>query len=85
MRINDDLVRAIDDNACVILVLLDLSAAFDTVDHQISLTQLVAMVSRVMDWLGCAHISQISSNMSECGMIVHLSTNYPVVFHTDVC
>ena len=39
-RINDDLFRAIDDNACVILVLLDLSAAFDTVDHQILLTRL---------------------------------------------
>ena len=39
-RINDDLLRAIDDNACVILVLLDLSAAFDTVDHQILLTRL---------------------------------------------
>ena len=39
-RINDDLLRAIDDNACVILVLLDLSATFDTVDHQILLTRL---------------------------------------------
>ena len=39
-RINDDLLRAMDDNACVILVLLDLSAAFDTVDHQLLLTRL---------------------------------------------
>ena len=39
-RINDDLLRAIDENACAILVLLDLSAAFDTVDHQILLTRL---------------------------------------------
>jgi len=39
-RINDDLLRAIDDNACVNLVLLDLSAAFDTVDHQILLTRI---------------------------------------------
>ena len=37
-RINNDMLRAIDDNACVILVLLDLPAAFDTVDHQIILT-----------------------------------------------
>ena len=39
-QINNDLLRAIDDNACVILVLLDLSAAFDTVYHQILLTRL---------------------------------------------
>jgi len=32
-RINDDLLRAIDDNAGVILVLLDLSAEFDIIDH----------------------------------------------------
>ena len=31
-------LRAMDDNACVILVLFDLSAAFDTLDHQILLT-----------------------------------------------
>ena len=42
-RINDDLLKAIDDNACVILVLLDLSAAFDTVDHQILLTRPVSL------------------------------------------
>ena len=40
MQINDDLLRAIDNNACVMLVLLDLSAAFDTVDHQTLLTRL---------------------------------------------
>jgi len=39
-RINDDLLRASDDNACVIVVLLDLSAAFDTVEHQILLTRI---------------------------------------------
>jgi len=39
-RINDDLLRVINDNACVILVLLDHSAVFDTFDHQILLTRL---------------------------------------------
>ena len=39
VRINDELQRAIDDNACVILVLLDLSATSGTVDHQILLTR----------------------------------------------
>ena len=36
-RIHNDILLAIDDNIWVILVLLDLSAAFDTVDHDILL------------------------------------------------
>ena len=34
-RIHNNILLAIDDNSCVTLVLLDLSAAFDTVDHDI--------------------------------------------------
>jgi hypothetical protein len=33
LKVQNDILRAVDDNKCVILVLLDLSAAFDTVDH----------------------------------------------------
>ena len=33
IRVQNGTLRAIDDGQCVILVLLDLSAAFDTVDH----------------------------------------------------
>ena len=38
MQINNDLLGGIDCSVCVILVLV-LSVAFDTVDHQILLTQ----------------------------------------------
>ena len=58
-RINDDLLKAIDDNACVILVLLDLSAAFDTVDHQILLTQLkcrYGVKGNALAWM-CSYLS----------------------------
>lgn len=34
IKVKDDILRAIDEQRCVLLVLLDLSAAFDTVDHK---------------------------------------------------
>ena len=84
-RINDNFLRAIDDRVCVILVLSDLSVAFDTVDHQIIYSHdlSVATVPKVMLWPGCAHISQIGSNTSEWRTVVHLSTSWPVV--RDLC
>ena len=37
VRIQNDLLRALDEKKCCFLVMLDLSAAFDTVDHDINL------------------------------------------------
>ena len=34
LKVKDDIVTAVDSGKCVLLVLLDLSAAFDTVDHE---------------------------------------------------
>ena len=31
--IHDDIIRAVDEKQCVILLLFDLSPAFDTIDH----------------------------------------------------
>ena len=40
MRVTNDILRAIDDNSSAMLLLLDLSSAFDTVDHSILLNRL---------------------------------------------
>ena len=40
VRVHNDILRAIDDRRCIVLLLLDLSAAFDTVDHDILLKRL---------------------------------------------
>ena len=40
LRVQNDILRAIDSSKCVFLVLLDLSAAFDTVSHHILLKRL---------------------------------------------
>ena len=40
IRIQHDLLTAIDQRRCVFLVLLDMSAAFDTVDHSVLLKRL---------------------------------------------
>ena len=40
VRVQNDILRLIDSNCSVVLLLLDLSAAFDTVDHQILLPRL---------------------------------------------
>ena len=37
MRVHDDILRAVDRGCTVVLLLLDLSAAFDTVDHDLLL------------------------------------------------
>ena len=40
IRVHNDILSAIDNRGTVILLLLDLSAAFDTVDHDILLSRL---------------------------------------------
>jgi DNA-directed RNA polymerase subunit F len=40
LKVKDDILQAIDNHQCVLLILLDLSAAFDTVDHEVLLTRL---------------------------------------------
>ena len=54
VRVHNDILTTIDNNNTVILLLLDLSAAFDTVDHSILLSRLSSrfgIKGTVLAWL----------------------------------
>ena len=53
IRVHNDISRAIDDEKSVLLQLLDLSAAYDTIDHRILLSLLSEMYGfcdTVLNW-----------------------------------
>ena len=53
VQVQNDILRAVDNNCCVVLLLLDLSAAFDTVDHTILLNRMSAkfvIKGQVRNW-----------------------------------
>ena len=53
MKVQDDILQAVDNGGTVIWLLLDLSAAFDTVDHSVLLHRLkmrFGIKGRVLMW-----------------------------------
>ena len=82
IKVTNDILRALDKRQCVFLVLLDLSAAFDTIDHQVFLSQLCmeyGMKGSVVSWMQsylddrrqCIHINNTPSDE------VHLKYGFP--------
>ena len=53
LKIQSDILSALDNKNCVLLILLDLSAAFDTIDHSVLLSRLKAEIGvsgKVFNW-----------------------------------
>ena len=53
LRVQNDLLQAVDESGAAILVMLDLSAAFDTIDHSVLLDALehqFGLAGRVLAW-----------------------------------
>ena len=67
LRVHNDVLRAPDDGKCVMLVLLDLSAAFATVDYGILLSRL----SQCIGVQGSAY-TWFESYLSSCSQFVQI-------------
>ena len=66
LRVSNDILMAADAGECSVLVLLDLSAAFDTVDHCIlidRLNSLVGISGSALDWF-TSYLSDRSFSVS---------------------
>lgn len=53
VRVQNDVLLALDNNCCIVLLLLDLSAAFDTVDHHVLLQRMSSRFGingEALDW-----------------------------------
>ncbi|XP_068716843.1 uncharacterized protein [Montipora capricornis] len=66
VRLHNDILTAIDNNMAVLLVCLDLSAPFDTVDHGILLQRLghrLGITGKCFEWLSSYLKDWMTSNM----------------------
>ena len=75
MRIHEDLIQAVDSRRGVLLVLLDLSAAFDTLDHSTLMHRLrvIGLNQTVLAWFSSYLVGRTNA------VKIHEVTSAPVI------
>ena len=79
LRVQNDILKSVDNKQCVVLLLLDLSAAFDTVDHEILLHRLrskFGIKGKAYAWLQ-SYLTDRSQSVQTDGII---SSVHPLRF-----
>ena len=69
VKVQDDILHGIDSNRAVVLFMLDLSAAFDTVSHEIllnRLTQRYGITGSLQKWFASYLLSRTQFVQIEC-------------------
>ena len=88
LRVTDDILKTLDSSGEVILVLLDLSAAFDTLDHQILLTRLrkyFNFTETALKWFSCYLLGRSQRVSIEDATSPPRCLEYGVPSHVQYC
>jgi hypothetical protein len=87
LKVQNDILCAIDNKKAVVLVLLDLSAAFDTVDHDMLLHRMstrLGVKGNVLSWFR-SYLSNRQQHVCIQGVSSSTHKSFSVVCPRDQC